>query len=281
MVKQATNDGQQLSRRRLLKVGTAGGIAMMAATCGSGQIGERSSMSRNKQQRSATPPATAGRLQAPPTQEQPHGQTQAAPLGMQPLELGAKRDGLLYVPAGYQPEHPTPLVLMLHGAGGNAQHGLAPLLDFADTTGLILLAPDSRGRTWDIILDEYGPDIRFIEQALRRTFTRYAVDPTHIAVGGFSDGASYALSVGVTNGDLFTHVIAFSPGFMAPADQQGEPDIFISHGIHDTVLPIDRCSRRIVPQLQRAGYDVRYHEFDGPHTVPSAIAREAVDWFIV
>jgi len=101
-----------------------------------------------------------------------------------------------------------------------------------------------------------------------------------MALGGFSDGASYALSLGLTNGDLFTHVIAFSPGFMAPAHQVGAPRIYISHGIHDAVLPIDRCSRRLVPILERAGYDVKYHEFDGPHTIPPDIAREAVEWFV-
>jgi phospholipase/carboxylesterase len=83
------------------------------------------------------------------------------------------------------------------------------------------------------------------------------------------------------NGDLFSHVIAFSPGFMAPKEQHGSPQIFISHGTHDPVLPIDRCSRRIVPQLQQSGYDVHYREFDGPHTVPLEIAREAVDWFVM
>ena len=43
--------------------------------------------------------------------------------------------------------------------------------------------------------------------------------------------------------------------------------------------PIDHCSRRIVPQLKQAGYDVRYREFDGPHTMPPEIAREALAWF--
>lgn len=102
------------------------------------------------------------------------------------------------------------------------------------------------------------------------------MDPAHIAVEGFSDGASYALSVGITNGDLFTHVIAFSPGFMAPAGQQGLPHLFISHGTRDEVLPINACSRKIMPQVERAGYDVLYREFDGSHTVPPEIAREAL-----
>ncbi|HEX6291766.1 MAG TPA: PHB depolymerase family esterase [Herpetosiphonaceae bacterium] len=215
-----------------------------------------------------------GRLHARPAEPQ-----QTAPHGLHPLGLDAGRDGLLYVPATYQADRSMPLVVMLHGAGGNARHGLAPLRELADTTGLILLAPEARRQTWDVLFGQYGPDIRFIDQALQQTFSRYAIDPARLAIGGFSDGASYALSVGITNGDLFTHIIAFSPGFMVPDEQRGMPRLFISHGIHDDVLPIDRCSRRIVPQLEQAGYDVRYHEFDGPHTVPLEIAREAVAWF--
>jgi predicted esterase len=168
---------------------------------------------------------------------------------------------------------------MLHGAGGNAHQGLALFQHLADASGLILLAPDSRDQTWDIILGGYGSDIAFIDSALEQTFSRYAIDPARIAIAGFSDGASYALGVGITNGDLFTHVIAFSPGFMAPVAQRGEPRLFISHGKWDKVLPIDRCSRKIVPQVQQAGYDVVYQEFDGSHVVPETIARAAVTWF--
>ena len=61
----------------------------------------------------------------------------------------------------------------------------------------------------------------------------------------------------------FTHVLAFSPEFLAPAERVGSPRIFVSHGTRDGWLPIERCSRRIVPQLERAGYEVRYREFDG------------------
>jgi predicted esterase len=195
------------------------------------------------------------------------------------LGLDGVRDALLYVPNGYQPDRPAPLVVMLHGSGGNSEHGLGLLSSFADSNRLILLAPASRASTWDIIIDNYGPDIEFMDQALAHLFSRYAVDPSRLAIGGFSDGASYGLSVGLINGDLFSHILAFSPGFVAPAAQQGEPDIFISHGLHDTVLPIDRCSRRIVPALRRAGYQVTYQEFDGPHTVPPDVTQTAVDWF--
>jgi phospholipase/carboxylesterase len=216
-----------------------------------------------------------GRLRA-----RPGHVTGAAPVGLQPLMLGAARDSYLYVPATYRVKRPVPLVLLLHGAGGHARQGLDLLRSLADAAGLLLLAPASREHTWDLLVGRrYGPDLTLIDRALEQTFSRYAVAPERVAVGGFSDGASYALSLGITNGDLFTHVMAFSPGFMAPAGQMGSPRIFVSHGTRDGVLPIDRCSRKIVPQLEHADYDVLYREFDGGHTISPEIALEAVGWF--
>jgi predicted esterase len=193
--------------------------------------------------------------------------------------LGSTRDGLLYVPAGYGAGKRAPLALTLHGAGGNARSGISHFLHLADEAGVVLLAPESRGRTWDVLMGGYGPDVEFIDRALEWAFDRLALDTRRLAITGFSDGASYGLSLGLTNGDLFTHLIAFSPGFMATGDRKGKPPVFVSHGTGDRVLPIERCSRRIVPQLDRAGYQVRYREFDGPHTVPESIAREALHWF--
>jgi len=44
-----------------------------------------------------------------------------------------------------------------------------------------------------------------------------AADPARVTLGGFSDGATYALSIGLANGDLFPQVIGCSPGFIAQA----------------------------------------------------------------
>ncbi len=164
------------------------------------------------------------------------------------------------------------------GAGGDARGGLRPLEGLADEAGLLLLAPSSLGSTWDVIRGGFGPDVEALDALLAEVFSRFAVDPARLAVGGFSDGASYALSLGVTNGDLFSHVVAFSPGFIAQGTQHGAPAIFVSHGVSDAVLPIERCSRRLVPALRAAGYEVRYEEFAGGHVVPPAIAGQAVAW---
>lgn len=205
----------------------------------------------------------------------------AGPVGQQRLAFGNPRDSYFYVPQRYDAAQPTPLVLLLHGAGGHAHHGLDLLEHLADDHNLLLVAPASTAPTWDVIAARtYGPDVLLTDQALDHVFRRYAVDSARLAIGGFSDGASYALSLGLANGDLFSHVIAFSPGFIAQLTPVGQPQIFVSHGTRDNVLPIDPCSRHVVSRLKRAEYDVTYREFDGGHAIPGDIARDAVDWFL-
>ncbi|WP_439331130.1 alpha/beta hydrolase [Modestobacter altitudinis] len=153
------------------------------------------------------------------------------------------------------------------------------LQPLADERGLLLLAPASRETTWDAILGAYGADAAVIDRALRQVFSGLAVDAGRVVIAGFSDGASYALGLGLANGDLFRRIVAFSPGFVPPGTpRRGSPPVFVSHGDADDVLPIDRTSRAIVPELRDDGYDVTYREFAGPHAVPPDIAREAVDW---
>jgi phospholipase/carboxylesterase len=170
---------------------------------------------------------------------------------------------------------------MLHGAGGFGQDWTRlPTADVFDNPAVIVLAPDSRDRTWDLTLGGFGQDVRFIDDALAIVFRTCNVDPERIALGGFSDGASYALSLGTTNGDLFSSVIAFSPGFYKPAERHGRPKIFISHGRSDGILPIDETSREIIKILKKQGYSVRFDEFEGGHRVPIEEAKQAVRWFV-
>jgi predicted esterase len=214
-------------------------------------------------------------------QARPRPVAAGAPVALQKLGIGGPRDSYLLVPKHYTPERPMALVLLLHGAGGHAHDGLRVLLHLAEQNSLILVAPASHTSTWDIISSgHYGRDRELADRALEQVFGCYAVDERHLGIGGFSDGASYALSLGLANGDLFTHVLAFSPGFVAPTSAVGRPRVFISHGRADAVLPIDPCSRTIVPRLRQAGYTVCYDEFDGPHAIPDEVAQHAVNWFL-
>jgi phospholipase/carboxylesterase len=225
----------------------------------------------------ARPVEKTGILSARPS---PGPKPPPAGTGVQALGMGAERDGLLYVPKRYDPGTAAPLVVLLHGAGGRGTQLVEPFVETAEARGYLILSPDSRGRTWDVILGAYGPDVAFIDRALAQVFERYAVDGKRIAVGGFSDGASYALSIGLINGALFTDVLAFSPGFAAPSREEDSPRFFIAHGVDDRVLPIDACSRRLAPMLRNGGYDVDYREFDGGHVVPPEMVSAAIARFL-
>ncbi len=173
----------------------------------------------------------------------------------------------------------TKIVLMLHGASGRGTNVVRHYAEYAKRFDFVLLAPDSAGTTWDVIHSTWGADVVTIDRVLARAFDDNAVDPRHIAIGGFSDGASYALSLGLTNGDLFSHIIAFSPGFAVPPSRHGFPRIFISHGIEDDILPYEN-TRRMVARLRDAHCDVRFDEFHGKHRTPESVIDAAFAWFV-
>ena len=220
--------------------------------------------------------ANDGRLKARPASP-PSANAKAAQGNRRPLGLERGRDAILQLPPK-DTGGPLPLFVMLHGAGGSGEGVLRRVAAAADEAGVAVLAPDSRDATWDAIRGTFGSDVAFLDRALARVFETVSIDGARIAVGGFSDGATYALSLGLVNGDLFRRVVAFSPGFIVEGTAHGKPEFLISHGTADQILPIDRCSRIIVPQLQRRGYQVTFKEFDGGHQVPPDIAGDAMQW---
>lgn len=196
-------------------------------------------------------------------------------LGLGPLGS----DGLLYVPKAYSTDQPMPLIIGLHGSAGRAIHWRS-WYQIAEDRAFVFLAIDARGSTWDRTrVGYFGPDVTFLDQALEHVFDRVAIDPSQIALIGYSDGASWALSLGVNNGDLFSSILAFAPGYFDPAGPLfGRPGIWIAHGTSDTTVPASRTRNQIVPAVRGLGLDVVYHEFAGGHQIPGAVATAGLDW---
>ncbi len=209
---------------------------------------------------------------------QPHAPTSTVTPGTYRLNLSSGRDGFLYVPPGYVHGTPRPLVVMLHGAYHGAD-SVAAMSASTDAFGCLMLTPESRGNTW--IVPRFGPgsDIEFIGRALEQTFSRCSVRTDRMGLFGFSDGASYALSAGLVNGDFFSHIAAYSPGYLVEDQWRGQPRIFIAHGTADDVLPVD-ISRQLVPALRDDGYDVQYDEFDGVHAIYQTEVNLSLQWFL-
>jgi phospholipase/carboxylesterase len=215
--------------------------------------------------------AADGRLDARPSAA-PAGPPLAP--GIAALDLSPGAEVLLAVPPGAI----SALLVFCHGAGGQAADALRAVGDLAAARGVAVLAPTSAATTWDLIAGGLGRDVAVLDAALDDVFSRLPV--ARVALAGFSDGASYALSLGVANGDLVGAVVAFSPGFVAAPGRYGRPRFWISHGTDDRVLPVERCGRRVSADLSADGYEVRYEEFAGGHVVTPDLVTAALDWWL-
>jgi len=215
-----------------------------------------------------------------------------------PMASADKRSGVLTLAGGayaYLPKGrtgaPSPVLVALHGAGGQAADVLDSFREAADTNGFVLLIPQSTKGTWDMIEDlksrlgvemsvtpRYGKDLKALDAALADLFTKVAVDPARVGIMGFSDGATYALSVGTANPQLFREVIAFSPGPAFLGKSGPEQFVFISHGEDDRVLPYS-TTRGHVAKLRVRNVPVEFEKFAGGHEVPKAIKEKAMAFF--
>ena len=160
------------------------------------------------------------------------------------------------------------LLLVLHGSGASAADALRDFRGAWSTPGLILLAPAARGSNWSFERGR-GDDLSTVDHALTQAFARCPVDESHVGIAGVSEGATAALSLGITNGRLFRAIVALSPGRIDPQRRVGKPRIYVADGM-----------RGVVSELRSEGYDVTFRGFAGGHAVPSSVSRAAVSWFL-
>jgi phospholipase/carboxylesterase len=186
-------------------------------------------------------------------------------------------DAIAYVPADVS--GPAPLVVLLHGAGGDARNFLDQFRREADARGVILISVQSNGRTWAQRKPNDGEaDVANIKAAITGLSGRTAIETGRTTVMGFSDGASYALSVGMAYPDLFRTIVAFSPGYaFAPSALDTEQRIFIAHSRRDPILPAEN-TRQMVKGLEGAGFAPEVHWFNGGHEIDPELKKAAFDF---
>ncbi len=197
----------------------------------------------------------------------------------------------IYIPSSYSPDRPAPMALLLHGSGDRGRTMIRAFSDLAEEHGVILLAPDARDYSWDIMVagarlrgttrvPDWGPDVERIDSALDMAFATYAVDPERISLIGFSDGAGYGLSLGANNAGLFETIIAFAPGLLTRIDGEERGRVMLVHGDRDAVLPMKPTRDIFAPALEGLGFDVELRLFRGGHVMPEDLRREAFSWWL-
>jgi phospholipase/carboxylesterase len=218
------------------------------------------------------------------THQAPEPRDEVSPLGHVWLERGESR-AVLLTPSELEPGRQYPLITVLHGAGRQDEMLVKAVRDEPDRRRAFFLVPRSLLPTWDLIASESRPDLDFLEYAYDLIYRRYPIDPARQALLGYSDGASYALSVGMSNAPMFRAIMAWAAGFVALApdtdlDAGAKPEILLEYGTHDQIFPFQMVALPMRANLERAGYRVNFRVDQGGKHWPSPdFLSEALDWF--
>jgi phospholipase/carboxylesterase len=180
-------------------------------------------------------------------------------------------------------------LVLFHGRGAS-EHDLVPLLDALDPErrldgfcprGPLSLPPG--GAHWYAVPRVGYPDpATFAEGYAAATGFVDGLDYQRVVLGGFSQGAVMALSVGLGAGrPKPAAVIAFS-GFVPVVDGWSLgggpwPPIAIGHGTYDPVIPIE-FGRRSRDELEAAGAEVWWRESPLDHAIDPEFVLELRGW---
>jgi len=107
----------------------------------------------------------------------------------------------VHVPPSYDPTKPFPLLLALHGAGGNGQQEEARWRTVADALGMIVVAPTEAGENGGYAFTRREREAALA--VLRWARRRYDVDENRIHLTGVSRGGHMTWDIGTRYPDLF------------------------------------------------------------------------------
>jgi phospholipase/carboxylesterase len=211
-------------------------------------------------------------------------ETDDAPAGTGRIAHGEQLAWIV-TPLAIAPGRAYPLVVVLHGAGRQDELIVRGLQTERRRHDAIFVVPRSLAGTWDLIAGG-DADLRFLDGVLHSLYRRYRVDPARQAIAGFSDGASYALAVGLSNPRLFSTVMGWAAGFLAidPRELRADdpkPRVLLEYGTHDQLFPFDQVATPMRDALRRLGYDVElWIEEGGVHWPRANLLGSMLDWWL-
>ncbi len=214
---------------------------------------------------------------------------------------GRTRSAIVHVPASYIGDRAVPLVLLLHGGGGNGaqaerSYGMNPV---ADREGFIVAYPNgtsagSNMLTWNaanccaFAYETDVDDVAFISALLDELSRRYTVDANRIYVTGMSNGAMMTYRLGCRLADRIAAIAPVAGALNETSCVPATPlPVIVFHGTEDTNVPYEggEGPRQIYPRVDNSvAYAVSFWvNQDGcnptPHTVTSASGNIVTDTY--
>lgn len=138
---------------------------------------------------------------------------------------GLMRSYRVHVPTSYQPTQAAPLLVALHGGGGNmdlqADDSRYGLLSQSEREGFVVVFPNGYSRmadgklaTWNAgnccgaARDAQVDDVGFIRQVVTRITQQLSIDPQRVFATGMSNGAMMSYRLACEMSDVFKAIAA-------------------------------------------------------------------------
>ena len=215
---------------------------------------------------------------APPLPEPTFGLTMASL-----AHDGGMREYLIYVPASYSADTPTPVILNFHGNGGTARAHLqeADMRPLADRDTVILVYPqgsvlDGESTHWNPLLPSENnksdaDDFGFVAALLDALAANYRIDPSRVYATGYSNGAGLTYGLACYLSDRITAIAPVSGSMYIEMQGNCNPThptaVAIFNGTEDGDRPYDGFPGYLLPVDDAAAYWVQHNALSDPPTL--------------
>lgn len=176
-----------------------------------------------------------------------------------------------------------PLLLILHGSGGNAYAGeyIAAHDMRLQYPAFVIVPAGAVNRVWahaDPANAQYE-DLGDVMALLQHVAATYPVDPERVYVIGCSMGGTGAFAATDRYPGVFAAAVPMSGGWIpANAPEMVGTKFLIIHGLKDTMVPVE-MSREMAVALRDAGAAVQYEEIPTmAHECPSSMLYGPEVW---
>ena len=207
-----------------------------------------------------------------------------SPTGFVQIEHGEAR-GVLLTPEEIDPSRLYPLFTVFHGAGRQDEMLVKACRREPEARQAFFFIPRSVAPTWDLIAGGEGEDLAFLEHAWDLIYRRYPIDPERQSVIGYSDGASYALSLALSSPGFFDAALCWAAGFVvmdrrAVGEESRRTRMYLEYGTHDELFGFKEVALPMRERLETAGYAVEFSVDEGGRHWPSGdFQSQALDWY--
>lgn len=200
-----------------------------------------------------------------------------------------------FLPTGYEPNYPYPLLVFFHGQGSNEEQilRLAPNLSRRNYVCISLRGTEELGRGQDGEPGYgWGPDAPcdssvedYVIRAIEKTRRSYHIHSERIFLAGFCEGATLAFRLGLAHPEKFGGIISLNgrlprgsaPFFRYPELRQLR--VLIGHGIANACVP-HSVARADFKLLHTAGIRVQMHTYSTTHRIHPNMLRDIDRWIM-